>query len=386
MEDNVVIGVGGDIVPTRSNLQFFESGNVLELLGEDLYKELRKCNYLLFNLEAPLTNVSQPIEKCGPNLAIPQSAIDGLKKMNPYFYTLANNHIKDQGDQGILDTINIFEQNQIAYAGVGRNKNDVKKYHVFEIKGIKIGVYCCCEHEFSCVKDDEAGANPYDPLYSFDDVEHLSSFVDFMIVLYHGGKENYRYPTPNMQKVFRKFSEKGANVVIGQHSHCIGCAEKYNNNLLIYGQGNFIFDASEREEWQTSLLVKLELKVNQNKVCDFSINYIPIIKSHNIIRMATQSEKIKILSDFEKRSNELNDEKKIKFHFRKLCDSNMTNYLKCLKGNRSIVQKVYCKIFNPGFNYYYNNQNRVACENYLICETHLEMLQEIISRGAGNDK
>ena len=93
------------------------------------------------------------------------------------------------------------------------------------IKNVKIGIYCCAENEFSIATSQKAGANPFDSLQSFDDVYWLKKKVDFLVVLYHGGIEHYRYPSPNLQRVFRKFADVGADIVIGQHSHCIGCMD-----------------------------------------------------------------------------------------------------------------------------------------------------------------
>ncbi|MFP3360883.1 CapA family protein, partial [Planococcus sp. SIMBA_143] len=85
-----------------------------------------------------------------------------------------------------------------------------------------------------------------------------------------GGKEHYRYPSPYLQKICRKFVEKGADIVICQHSHAVGCFEEYHNSTIIYGQGNFVFDNSNIEFWQTSILVDINIKDG------ITIDYIPI--------------------------------------------------------------------------------------------------------------
>lgn len=97
-----------------------------------------------------------------------------------------------------------------------------------------------------------------------------------MIVLYHGGKEQYRYPSPNLQKTCRKLVEKGADLVVCQHSHCIGCREEYLQGTIVYGQGNFLFDDEENEYWQTSLLIMIS--------DDFEVKYIPLKKNKNTVR------------------------------------------------------------------------------------------------------
>ena len=77
---------------------------------------------------------------------------------------------------------------------------------------------------------------------SLDHIQNLKDQCDYVIVLYHGGKEHYRYPSPYLQRVARKMVEKGADLVVCQHSHCIGCYEKYKDSMIIYDQGNFIFE------------------------------------------------------------------------------------------------------------------------------------------------
>src|SRR5699024_1436352 len=103
------------------------------------------------------------------------------------------------------------------------------------------------------------GANPFDPLESFDHIQELKSKCDYVIVLYHGGKERYRYPSPYLQKVCRKFAQKGADLIVCQHSHCIGAYEEFEGSTIIYGQGNFIFNTLNNEFWNTSLLIKVEI-------------------------------------------------------------------------------------------------------------------------------
>jgi len=78
-----------------------------------------------------------------------------------------------------------------------------------EQDGKKIGIYACAETEFSIAEDNRAGANPFDPLESLDHIADLKSKCDFVIVLYHGGKELYRFhhlPQEGVQKNCRKRS------------------------------------------------------------------------------------------------------------------------------------------------------------------------------------
>jgi len=168
----------------------------------------------IFNLEAPITDELNPISKCGPNLIAPTSTIKGIKALNPSLITLANNHILDQGVRGLNSTRDILNSNDIPFVGVGDNLTAASKPYILQRDNLKIGVYACAEHEFSIATDTSPGANPFDPLESLDHIQDLKSMCDYVIVLYHGGKEHYRYPSPYLQKVCRKMVQKGADLIV----------------------------------------------------------------------------------------------------------------------------------------------------------------------------
>ena len=271
--------IGADVVSTSSNEDAFISGDMSEVLDESIFHVLNEHDYRVVNLETPLYDGHSPISKCGPNLKCPTEMVNGLQAMHINLVTLANNHVLDHGVDGLFSTKKVLTQNNIAYLGVGENTAAARKSYIIEKEGLRIGIYGCCEHEFSCATDTTTGANPFDPIDSFDDVCHLSDAVDYVIVLYHGGKEYYRYPSPWLQKVCRKFVSSGANLVICQHSHCVGCKEDCKNGTIIYGQGNFVFDLKDDEFWNTGLLVSLNF--DAEKKC--TISYIPIEKKRGRI-------------------------------------------------------------------------------------------------------
>ena len=361
--------IGADIVPTKSNYDLFEKGNVLELVGQELLDILNQADYRIFNLEVPLTDTEKPIPKCGPNLIAPCNTVNGLKALGVDLFTLPNNPILDPDVQGLDSTRKVLDKVRIAYLGVGNTPEEAEKPYIFENAGKKIGVYACAEHEFSIVSEKHLGANPYDPLESFDHVAKLKEQCDFVIVLYHGGKEHYRYPSPNLQKVFRKFTEKGADLVIAQHTHCIGCMEEYNGSTLVYGQGNFLFDNSESEYWQTSLLIS----VNDN----FSITYIPIEKKQNTVRLAKDEQADVILNEFYERNQQIQQEGFIEKEYQSFANSMRDQYLYTIspKWIGALAMK---RLFGQRFiNWYvknkYNQNRQFTIRNFIECESHREL-------------
>lgn len=364
------IFIGADIVPTKSNYDLFEKGDALELVGQDLLDMLNKADFCIFNLEVPLIDAEKPIAKCGPNLIAPYNTVKGLKSLSVDLFTLANNHILDQDVQGLDSTKKALDEAGIAYLGVGNTPKEAAKPYVFEYAGRKIGVYACAEHEFSIVSGTRPGANPYDPLESFDHVSKLKEQCDFVIVLYHGGKEHYRYPSPNLQKVFRKFADKGADLVIAQHSHCIGSMEEYNGSTLIYGQGNFLFDDCDNEFWQTSLLVCID-----KNMC---ISYIPLEKHNNCVRLAKNNAQ-NILDTFYTRNEQIKDPGFVYKNYSQFANEHIVNYLCSFRGKQSFFFRVINKLAKNKLrrflvNCKYGKRQFLVIQNYIECEAHNELM------------
>ena len=69
-------------------------------------------------------------------------------------------------------------------------------------------------------------------------IKDIKKNCNYLIVVYHGGKEFYRYPSPYLKELCEFFTKIGADIVICQHSHCIGAQEKLDDKTIIYGQGN----------------------------------------------------------------------------------------------------------------------------------------------------
>lgn len=363
--------IGADIVPTESNWKMFVQGEAERLIGHDLCDVLKKADYRIFNLETPLVNGRSPIKKHGPNLIAPTDGVNGMRSMGIDLFTLANNHIMDQGLQGLHFTIGTLEEAGISYVGTGEDLREAARPFCFTVKGKRYGVYACTEHEFSIAGEHTPGANPFDPLESPDHVAQMKSQCDFAIVLYHGGKEYYRYPSPNLQKICRKLVEKGADLVICQHSHCIGCEEKYLGRTIVYGQGNFLFDHGNNEYWNTSLLIRIE--------DDGKIDYIPLQKQENRVRLAVDTDSKTILEGFNKRSSEILEPGFIQRKYAEFSETNIESYILYFLG---IDSNFFYRALNKLSGQWLRKQitrrviqkRGLGMRNYIECEAHRELL------------
>ena len=360
--------IAGDLVPTENNCILFENGSIEELLGRELLNLWLSADIRLFNLETPLTDNETPLQKNGPNLRADKKTIEGINQLLPTVVSLSNNHILDQGIEGLHTTTSLLEDYGLNYVGVGDNLDTASESYMIQIGDKRIGVYACCDYEFSVATTDEAGANPFNPLESLMHISELKNQVDYVIVLYHGGTEEYRYPTPNEQKICRKMVVSGADIVVAQHSHCIGAHESYKTSEIVYGQGNFIFDMSESPYWATSILVEVIL---EKKV---EIKYHPIVKKKHVIRLAQTDRKHDILQQFESRSKDIMMPGVIDEKYNAYSDMCIDEYLRSLAGFGKWFSRIDRHLFSGKLIEKYYKKKYLMIQNYLECDAHRELL------------
>lgn len=357
--------IAGDTVPTFNNQKLFMDGEIEKLLGGDLLKIWNSYEHKILNLETPLYDGNEKIKKTGVCLKANTECINAIKKLNLDVVCLANNHIMDSTEKGLFSTIEILEKNNIDYIGVGKNTNQLKKYIEIDKNTV---CYNFCDVEFSGATNDTSGTNTYSEFYTFDDIRYLKGIYDNVIVIFHGGKEQYRYPTPKLQKICRKCVECGANIVVCQHSHCIGSYEKFNDSHIIYGQGNFLFCKYENEYWNTGMLIEYDSDSND-------ITFIPYIKDDNHISLLEkEDENYKILmAEFYKRNEDIVNNK-IDDIFKKYCDENIERYLEDIR-KKGLFFKIINKIANHKFSYLlYDEKQLLNMLNDFQCEAHKEIM------------
>lgn len=286
----------GDTSPTSDNYEYFATQNT-EKLFSDAVSVFEGNDFNFMNLEVALTEHTVGIEKFGPCLKAPLGTAKTLKQVGVTHCGLSNNHVFDFGKKGLNDTVAALEEAGIGYTGIGDNYEDSRKNLVLEKDGERVCIIAVCEHEYSYAIDDRMGSRPYDVFDTPADVRKAKAEFDKVVVVYHGGKEHCRYPSPRLVRVCRNLAESGADAVLCQHSHCIGCYEIYNGCHILYGQGNFHFTSSApySEGWKSGLAVYYDTKADK---LDFTF----CTMTDSGIELAKGDEKAKLEKEFAERN------------------------------------------------------------------------------------
>ena len=347
----------GDLSPTACTNEIFEKKDI-DALFHDMVSLFEGNDINFVNLECALTDAESSIEKFGPPLKACKEVADVLKSVGVNVCGLSNNHIFDFGIKGAEDTMKELDRCGIAYTGFGSNYEDSRKNWYFEKDGEKLAIIAVCEHEYSYALDGRMGSRPWDEFETMDDIREAKQNADRVIVIYHGGKELCGYPSPRLKKACRAMVKNGADVVVCQHSHCIGCYEKFEEGHILYGQGNFHFVkpdfSTSPDTWDNCLAIKYDTKAN-------GVEFTPLCVEGDGMAIAKGEEKEKILAGFEKRNAELANGEWIN-GWREFCESMTDTYIRCAQSAAGLDRDaIAASIF----------------AHYLDCEAHTDVWREL---------
>lgn len=236
---------------------------------------LRNADLTLTNLEGPLINncpiILEGFTFCGEdeNVAgLVYAGIDGA--------SLANNHTTNYGIEGLRETELLLEKSGVIPYGL---ENQIK---YTEVKGKKIALVGFVEL-----------GNNWGGL-SNATVENISNLVttakensDIVITSFHWGTEYTYTPTENQITLARLAVDNGADLVLGNHPHWIQPVEKYKDKIIIYAQGNTIFDQDWSQETREGVLYKYMYKDGKFEIADEKYT---IIENNSQPRFATNEE------------------------------------------------------------------------------------------------
>ncbi len=319
-KDHVIIV--GDLFPVPSTVQLFSSGNINALFCEKTINLFSNASLRICNLEGALSNNAGRCEKTGPVICAPVSVVSAYKELGIDCCMLANNHITDAGHQGVLDTMSTLDDAHIKYIGAGENEKSIQHFISFELGGKNIGFYNVCETMYNKPGKEKAGAWLYDEYVVCKEITDYRKQCDYLIVIYHGGIEKFRFPSPENKKRFHRMADCGADMILSQHTHCIGCEENYKGAYLLYGQGDFLFNNFRPGLTDTGLVIELiigdgKVEVLKHKVrtVDYKVYY----------------DEEQNLEDFSKRSVLLQDEEYVNKQFKEFCLKELYSYLYAFK-------------------------------------------------------
>jgi poly-gamma-glutamate synthesis protein (capsule biosynthesis protein) len=365
--------IGGDVVPLGRALPAFEEGDAAAVF-HDLLPAFEAADLAVVNLECPLIEREEPIRKTGPHLGAPTRCAGLLGSAGIGAATLANNHILDHGPQGLQSTVRACAEAGVETFGAGANLDEAARLRVLDAAGLRVGCLGMAEREWCAAGADTAGACPAGAVEFVRAVRQAAGTYDFLLVLLHAGLDYYPYPTPRLRDLCRFMIEEGAGAVVCQHSHRPGSCEWYRGGLIVYGQGNLVFDPFRPMPpfYHRGFLVDLEVAGPGTCEARF-LPYVQSLDGPGARRMAAEGE-AEFLEDLEGRNRAIADEAFVREEFRRTCRQRLASYLSTLHGSGAVLRWLHNRL--GWLDWVYGPEKLAWVLNVLRREGHREAIEE----------
>ncbi len=367
--------IAGDFCPQGRVDEIIEMGNYEKVLSE-IKKVTAGADYSIVNFECPIVSgTAKPIDKVGPALRCSEHGVEAIQNAGFNCTTLANNHFRDFGNQGVMDSLQTLDKYTIDHVGGGVNFSEASQTLYKEICGQTLAVINCCEHEFSIATTNRAGSNPLNPIQQWYAIQEARKHAEKVLVIVHGGHEHFQLPSPRMVETYRFFIDAGADSVVNHHQHCFSGYEIYHGKPIFYGLGNFCFDGnrSKTEMWYEGYMVKIELSETKP-----SFEIYPYRQCAEEPRVILQP-----LNAFDERLIELNNI---------IADADALQ--NAINEYYSQSESTYSNVFEPIQNRYYlgairrgwlpsfiSKKRKLQAFNYINCEAHRDKMLFWLKKG-----
>ncbi len=238
--DDLRILVTADICPNYGLQDEILAGEGVRLLGP-AKALIDEADLVIGNLETPLCDREAPIPKCGPNFICKPALASALKDLGFHCLTLANNHVNDQGTQGLEQTLQVLSDAGLAYCGAGLTHEAACRPAVFKVRERTVAVFNFGEGEFAQAQEEGPGAARLDAWWPERSIQNVRGDVDVILAVLHVGNEYQPIPSQVTADFCRRIAAAGADAVVAHHAHIPQAMELFDGVPICFSLGNFLF-------------------------------------------------------------------------------------------------------------------------------------------------
>ncbi|MBI2896903.1 MAG: CapA family protein [Deltaproteobacteria bacterium] len=288
----VRLALAGDFAPTDAAMKIIRRRGY-RYPYEATARILRDADVSFANLEAPVTGSPEifPLPKRWI-YAVDPAATEAWRWLGLDVVSLANNHVTDHRDRGVLDTVRHLDAAGIAHVGAGAGEGAARRPVVFDVGGTRVG--------FLAYLEDRAQYNLYFRAFAVgdgvgcarfglrdltEDVRRLRREVDVLVVSVHWG-DNYRPITASQREMARHLADLGVDVVAGHHPHDVQGVEVRGKTVILYSLGNYAWGAIGHDTLRVGTIARIDLVPRKGDAPArlSAVELLPIVTQNRFVR------------------------------------------------------------------------------------------------------
>ncbi len=321
-KDRVVLSFAGDInfCEGYANMRVLrdeEGGNISGCILPEVIQVMQDADIMMVNNEFAYSDRGAPTAGKKYTFRADPSHVTKLNELGVDIVALANNHAYDWGPDALMDTFDILEGADVPYTGAGRNINEAMQPVYMKVNGRTLAYVAATQIERTpspdtkeATEDSPGVLRTLDPGKFLTVIEEAEKNADFTIVYVHWGSENTDLVEPSQRELAQKYVEAGADLIIGDHSHCLQGIDYVEGVPVFYSLGNFWFNSKTLDTCIVTVTLTTQkttpsMSVSQDGVTEpsyadtlpiESIYFVPCIQQRCRTRLADEGESERIFA------------------------------------------------------------------------------------------
>ena len=294
-ETFLTIGLGGDLMIGRLVNEHLDHVPPAYVWG-NLLPILKNTDFNLVNLETTLTSSEKILPKTF-NFKTDPEKVSVLTEGRIHAVNVANNHILDFSEKGLLETLQVLDLANILHVGAGRDLKHAKASCIIEKKGIKIGLLGCTDNEPSWKATDSQPGTHFievgDLTSIRESIAALRPHVDLLILSIHWGPNMRQRPLPHFRSFAHELIDLGVDILHGHSAHIFQGVEIYKKRLILYDTGDLIDDYVVDPILRNDRSFFFVVKVDKKRL--ISLKMIPISISQFQVNTSNENEPLDVM-------------------------------------------------------------------------------------------
>jgi poly-gamma-glutamate synthesis protein (capsule biosynthesis protein) len=238
------------------------------------------------NLESPLTTAPQVRE--GYDLRADPESVAALRVAGFDVVSLANNHVLDAGEAGLVQTVATLEA--AGLLGLARaqpqRRMEADASAAWSSVSLRADLSGCCFLAF----DDSV--HPLDVEAASRLVAAAAGQSDVVVVSVHWGGEYQAAPSPRQRAIASALAGAGAGLIVGHGPHVLQRLEWVGGTLVVYSLGNFLFDQPYPADCRQGAILSVRLRGGRVA----AVEAVPTVAERGRVRLAELDEASAILA------------------------------------------------------------------------------------------
>ena len=271
------------------------SGDISQGIMPEVIERMQAADIMALNNEFAYSNRGTPTaDKQFTFRARPETAAY-LTGLGVDIVSLANNHAYDYGPTALEDTLDTLRETGIPYVGAGRNIDEARKPVYYIVGDLKIAFVSATQIERLDTPDTKEATETSPGVFRcwngarlMETIREAAQNSDFVVAYIHWGTENQAELDWAQLKQAPELIAAGANLVIGDHPHCLQPIGVIQGVPVIYSLGNFWFNSKTLDTGM------VEVTIDETGIVSYQ--FIPCLQSGCKTTLLQGAEKERVLA------------------------------------------------------------------------------------------